>query len=76
MPDALAAASKAVALSPRFADGHAALGEVYFRQGNLYEAEQGFVALVRAGSGNARVYLGMARVSKANSYYEQAKRDD
>ena len=54
--------------------GHAALGEVYFRQGKLYEAEQEFVAFVREGSGNARVYLGMARVSKANSYYEQAKR--
>lgn len=73
IPDALAAANKAVAVSPSFADGHVALGEVYFRQGKLYEAEQEFIALV-GHSGDARAYLGMARISKANSYYEQAKR--
>lgn len=72
--DALTAANKAVAVSSHFDDGHVALGEVYFRQGKLYEAEQEFIALVRANTDDARAYLGMARVSKANSYYKQAKR--
>lgn len=72
--DALAAANKAVLISPNFADGHVALGEVYFREGKLHEAEEEFIALARAHSDDARAYLGMARVSKAASYYKQAKR--
>jgi len=74
IPEAYAAASKAVAVSPNFADAHVALGEVYFRQGKLHEAEQEFITQARANTDDARAYLGMARMSKANSYYKQANR--
>ena len=72
--EANAAAAKAIEISPTLADAHAALGEVYFRQAKLPEAEQEFIALIRAGTANARGYLGMARISAANSYYAQAKK--
>ncbi len=71
--EANAAATKVIEVFPNFADGHVAMGEVYFRQGKLTDAEHEFIALVRTGTANARGYLGMARVSASNSYYAQAK---
>jgi len=72
IPEAYAAATKAVSLAPASADSHVALGEVYFRQGKLYDAEQEFLAQANVNTTDARAYLGMARMSKANSYYKQA----
>jgi TonB family protein len=39
-----------------------ALGEVYFRQGKIHEAEKEWVNVINAGHPSARAYLGMARV--------------
>ena len=41
---------------------HVALGEVYFRQGKIPEAEQEWVKAINSGHASARAYLGMARV--------------
>jgi tetratricopeptide (TPR) repeat protein len=72
--EALAAATKAIELGTASDVSHVALGEVYFRQGKLGEAEKEFITLVQSGTHVARAYLGMARVSWAASYYKQAKR--
>jgi tetratricopeptide (TPR) repeat protein len=71
--DAHIAATKAAEIAPSLADAHVAMGEVYFRQGKIPEAEQEFFAMVRQGTSNARAYLGMARISEVDSYYKQAK---
>ena len=71
--EAYAAAEKAVALSQDLADAHIALGEVYFRQGKLVEAENEFIAIAKTGSPNARAYLGVARISEMASLHKQAK---
>jgi tetratricopeptide (TPR) repeat protein/predicted aspartyl protease len=71
--DAYNAVAKAVALSPTYPAVRTALGEAYFRQGKLVEAQKEFLALVRGGSSYARAYLGMARISRAASAYKQSK---
>ncbi|HLW98444.1 MAG TPA: aspartyl protease family protein [Candidatus Acidoferrales bacterium] len=71
--DSYAAAAKAVQLLPDLSDAHVALGEVYFRQGKLTDAENEFLTQVRANSSNARAFLGMARISEAASFHKQAK---
>jgi tetratricopeptide (TPR) repeat protein len=50
-----------------------ALGEVYFRQGKIPEAEKEWVAVINAGHQSARAYLGVARVRRALSLYKSAK---
>lgn len=72
--EAYAAAAKAIELDSALPDARIALGEAYFRQGKIVEAENEFVTLVRAGTSRSRAYLGEARVSQANSFYRQAKR--
>jgi predicted Zn-dependent protease len=57
--------AKAVALSPTYPAVRTALGEAYFLQGKIAEAQKEFLALVRDGSSYARAYLGMARISRA-----------
>jgi tetratricopeptide (TPR) repeat protein len=71
--DAYAAATKAADLAPRSPDVQVALGEAYFRQGKIPEAESEFVAVINSGAKNARAYLGLARVSQAASLYRRAK---
>ena len=71
--EAAAAALKASKLAPTLDAVHVALGEVYFRQGKLTEAENEFTSLVTAKSKEARAYLGLSRVYHAASYYRQAK---
>ena len=71
--EAAAAALKASKLAPTLDAVHIALGEVYFRQGKLTEAENEFTSLVTAKSKEARAYLGLSRVYHAASYYRQAK---
>ncbi len=47
-----------------------ALGEVYFRQGQILKAEQEWVKVINSGYPNARAYLGLARVRWALSMYK------
>jgi len=47
-----------------------ALGEVYFRQGRIPEAEQEWINVINAGHQDARAYLGLARVRRAVSMYK------
>jgi tetratricopeptide (TPR) repeat protein len=54
-------------------DLHIALGEIYFRRGQILDAEREWSAVVNAGSRSARAYLGMARVSNALALYEEGK---
>jgi tetratricopeptide (TPR) repeat protein len=71
--EAYRAADKAVELAPTFDVVRVARAEVYFRQGKIKEAEKEFTDLVRAGTTQARAYLGLSRLEKAASLYEQAK---
>ena len=52
---------------------HAALGEVYFRQGKIVDAEQEWVKLINSGYPSARAYLGLARVRWAISMYKSGQ---
>jgi len=69
-----AAANKANELAPNNAETKVALGEIYFRQGELAEAEAEFIAVINSGANNARAYLGLARTSQTISYYAREKR--
>jgi tetratricopeptide (TPR) repeat protein len=50
-----------------------ALGEVYFRQGKIPEAEKEWVDVINAGHPAARAYLGLARVRWAMMLNKSAK---
>ena len=52
---------------------HVALGEVYFRQGKIADAEKEWVKVINSGHADARAYLGLARVREAISLHKQAK---
>jgi Aspartyl protease len=71
---AYAAAAKAKELDPTAAETRVALGEVYFRQGKLGDAEAEFVAVINSGANNPRAYLCLALTSRAVSYYAREKR--
>jgi hypothetical protein len=71
--DAYAAAAKAVEIAPKAPDAKVAMGEAYFRQGKIAEAEAEFVAVINIGAENARAYLGLARVSQTISLYHREK---
>jgi tetratricopeptide (TPR) repeat protein len=61
---------KAVSDSPAL---HVAQGEVYFRQGKIAEAEQEWVNVIKSGHLEARAFLGLARVTNAESMYHKGK---
>lgn len=65
MEEAEEAAKKAVELDTVLATAHAALGEIYFRQGKLQEAERQFLIPLTAKNEEARAYFGLARISNA-----------
>ncbi len=71
--DAYAAVAKAIEFAPNSPDVKVALGETYFRQGKIPEAEAEFVAVINSGAENARAYLGLARVSQAISFRHREK---
>lgn len=50
-----------------------ALGEVYFRQGKITEAEKEWIDVINSGHQAARAYLGLARVRSAVSMNKSAK---
>lgn len=71
----IAQASATVHQALQAADGpevHVALGEVYFRQGKISDAELEWAKVINAGHSDARAYLGLARVRWAISNYKSA----
>lgn len=52
---------------------HVALGEVYFRQGRITDAEKEWVGVINSGHPAARAYLGLARVRWAIAMNKSAK---
>ncbi|MGB8524872.1 MAG: aspartyl protease family protein [Candidatus Acidiferrales bacterium] len=71
--DAFDAASNAVGLTPGKTPAITALGEVYFRQGKLQQAEQLFLKPLQDCDADARSYLGLSRIDRATSDYNRAK---
>jgi predicted aspartyl protease len=71
--EAYAAAAKAIDLAPSLDAARAALGETYFRQGKIDEANAEFTALAKANTKEPRAYLGLSRVYGALSYFKHAK---
>jgi tetratricopeptide (TPR) repeat protein len=72
--DADDAAQKAVALTPERAPAIVALGEVYFRQGKLTQAQHLFLAPLLACHLDARAFLGLTRLYIANLDFKTADR--
>jgi tetratricopeptide (TPR) repeat protein len=72
--EAYTAVNKAVEIAPTLADAQVALGEVYFRQGKMYEAEKIFVTVINSHAQNARAFLGLARVSMAGALFAREKK--
>ncbi len=68
------AALKVAKLAPTLDAVRVVLGEVYFRQGKMAEAETEFANLARANTREPRAYLGLSRVYEASSYHKRAKR--
>ncbi len=69
-------ANDTISQALQVADGPAtrvALGEVYFRQGKIPQAEREWVNVINSGHADARAYLGLARVDKALSLYKKSK---
>jgi predicted Zn-dependent protease len=62
LEDAASAMNKAVELAPNSDAVHTAQGELHFRQGKIGAAEADFVPLVKAGTNEARAYLGLAKL--------------
>jgi tetratricopeptide (TPR) repeat protein len=52
---------------------HVALGEVYYRQGKIPEAEQEWTSVINKGILDARAYWGLSLVRAARSLYQQAQ---
>src|SRR5277367_62814 len=67
------AAQKAVALTPDKAPAIVALGEVYFRQGKIPEAQGVFMKPLRACDLDARAFLGLYRVYAMSLNWKHAK---
>jgi tetratricopeptide (TPR) repeat protein len=74
MPEALAAATKAIESAPGSPAGHTALGDIYFRQAKLADAEREYLTPIRAGIPDARAYFGLAHISEMTSSSKRAKR--
>ena len=70
---ALENASKAVEVAPASPRAHAALGEVYFRQAKMVEAEKEFLAGVNNPHPDARALLGLSRLYDAYSLHAKAR---
>ncbi len=70
--DAFESASKAVALTPGKTPAITAMGEVYFRQGKMSQAELSFLNPLRACDVDPRSYLGLAKIYSATSNHKRA----
>jgi predicted aspartyl protease len=71
--DAAADLAKALEIAPSDDAIRVAQGEVHFRQGKIPEAMNDFTPLVKAGTREARAYLGLGKAYWAASYYQHAK---
>jgi len=71
--DAFAAAWEAVQIDPFLASAHAALGEVYLRQAQLFDAQTQFLFPFKQGQQDARSYLGLERIYLASFNFKRAK---
>jgi tetratricopeptide (TPR) repeat protein len=70
--EAFDSASKAVALTPGKTPAITAMGEVYFRQGKMQQAEVSFLNPLEACDVDPRSYLGLAKIYRATSNYKRA----
>lgn len=71
--DAANVLAKAIELEPSSDAVHTAQGEMYFRQGQIQEAQADFTTLIKAGTIEARAYLGLAKIYWAESNYQHGK---
>ena len=71
--DAANALAKAVGLEPGSDVVRTAQGEMHFRQARIQEARADFMPLAKAGTSEARAYLGLARIYWAESNYQHGK---
>ena len=71
--DAYLAAQKAVERDTSLGIGHSALGEVYFRQGRLAEAQTEFLTALKLGQADAQTYLDLARFYRATYDFRKSK---
>ena len=60
-------------MAPSLATAHSALGEAYFRQGKIVEAEKEFRIPLLANNQDPRAYLGLNHICLATSNYKRAK---
>ena len=70
---AFVAAQKAVTLTPDHAPAIVALGEVYFRQGKLSEAQAAFAKPLHACDLDARAFLGLNQLYTVSLNWKSAK---
>jgi tetratricopeptide (TPR) repeat protein len=73
LEDAALAVNKAAELAPNSDAVRTAQGELHFRQGRIGEAEADFIPLVKAGTNEARAYLGLAKLYWAAARYQHGK---
>src|SRR5580693_5967597 len=73
VPEAEAAARKATDLDKEQANAQTAMAEVYFREGNLAEAERILSWLVKSQNTTPRTYLGLANIYRATGNYKSAR---
>ena len=71
--DAANALAKAVELEPGSEVVRTAQGEMHFRQARIQEARADFMPLAKAGTSEARAYLGLAKIYWAESNYQHGK---
>jgi tetratricopeptide (TPR) repeat protein len=71
--DAYLAAQKAVEQDRSLGTTHSALGEVYFRQGKLHEAQIEFLTALKLGPVDAQTYLDLAHFDRATYDFKKAK---
>lgn len=73
--EAYDAATKAVALTPDRAPAVVALGEVYYRQAKLGEAEELFLKPLWKCNLDARAFLGLTHIYRVTMNFKRAKDD-
>jgi Flp pilus assembly protein TadD len=73
VPEAEAVARKATDLDKEQANAQTAMAEVYFREGNLTEAERILSGLVKSKNETPRTYLGLANIYRATANYKSAR---
>jgi Flp pilus assembly protein TadD len=73
IPEAEAAARKATDVDKEQANAQTAMAEVYFREGNLVEAERILSGLVKNQNTTPRAYLGLANIYWATGNYKSAR---